>query len=119
MKLNSMLLGAALPLAAAAATAQPVEALLDQALAGPQRSVANKARDAARHPKETLLFFGLHPDQTVIEIAPGSGWYTEIVDNIPAAINGRIAPLDGAGLGLKLKPELFKRSDAIVRVSQA
>ena len=51
--------------------------------------------------------------------AYATGWYTEIVDNIPAVTNGRVAPLEGAGLGLKLKPELFKRPDATVRVSGA
>ena len=48
-------------------------------IAGPQRSAANRARDAARHPFETLRFFGLAPNQTVVEIAPGGGWYTEIL----------------------------------------
>lgn len=78
MRLNALLFAAVL-LASAATRAQPVEALLDRAIAGPQRSQANKARDAARHPKETLLFFGLRADQKVIEIAPGGGWYTEIL----------------------------------------
>ena len=54
-------------------------ALLDQSLDGPQRSAANRARDAARHPKQTLLFFGLRPNQSVVEIAPGGGWYTEVL----------------------------------------
>ncbi|MEO8152620.1 MAG: methyltransferase [Rhizobacter sp.] len=80
MKLMSMLLVAVMSVAAhAQPQPQPVESLLDRAIAGPQRSEAHKARDAARHPKETLLFFGLRPDQTVIEIAPGGGWYTEIL----------------------------------------
>jgi predicted methyltransferase len=53
---------------------------LDQVIAGPQRSDANRARDAYRHPKETLLFFGLRPEMSVIEIWPDpSGWYTEII----------------------------------------
>lgn len=43
------------------------------------RSDANKARNLYRHPAETLLFFGLKPDMTVLEIAPGGGWYTEIL----------------------------------------
>jgi predicted methyltransferase len=38
-----------------------------------------RSRDGARHPYETLRFFGLAPTQTVIEIAPGTGWYTEIL----------------------------------------
>jgi predicted methyltransferase len=52
---------------------------LADAIAGPQRSDANRARDAYRHPAQTLTFFGLTDRQTVIEIAPGAGWYTEIL----------------------------------------
>jgi len=51
--------------------------------------------------------------------AYATGWYTEIVDNIPVVAAGRVSPLEGAGLGLKLKPELFTRADATVRVSGA
>jgi predicted methyltransferase len=52
---------------------------LDSALAGSWRSAGNRARDAYRHPKATLQFFGIRPDQTVIEITPGGGWYSEIL----------------------------------------
>ncbi len=54
-------------------------AALAAAVDGPQRSPANRARDEARHPLETLAFFGIRPNATVIEIAPGGGWYTEIL----------------------------------------
>ncbi|QBR02789.1 class I SAM-dependent methyltransferase [Paraburkholderia pallida] len=54
-------------------------ASLDAAIAGPQRSERAKARDVYRHPKETLQFFGVEPTQTVLEIAPGGGWYTDIL----------------------------------------
>ncbi len=64
---------------AAPAQAQDAGALIDQALTGSHRSDASKARDQYRHPKETLLFFGLKPSMTVVEITPGSGWYTEIL----------------------------------------
>ncbi|UUZ56626.1 hypothetical protein LP419_16940 [Massilia sp. H-1] len=37
------------------------------------------ARDAARHPYETLTFFGIKPGMTVVELSPGGGWYTEIL----------------------------------------
>ena len=43
------------------------------------RSAANKARDRYRHPKETLEFFGIRPEMTVVEIWPGPGWYSEIL----------------------------------------
>lgn len=52
---------------------------IDSALAGSHRSDANRARDAYRHPKETLQFFGLRDDMTVIELWPGGGWYTEVL----------------------------------------
>jgi len=43
------------------------------------RSEANRARNEFRHPVETLEFFGLAADMTVIEILPSRGWYTEIM----------------------------------------
>ena len=52
---------------------------IDAVLAGDWRSEKNKARDQYRHPKETLAFFGVKPDQTVVELYPGGGWYTEIL----------------------------------------
>jgi predicted methyltransferase len=58
---------------------QNAGAALDTALAGTNRSAANKARDRYRHPKQTLEFFGFRPDMTVVEIWPGGGWYTEIL----------------------------------------
>ena len=39
-------------------------------LASSHRSDANRARDAYRHPRETLLFFGIRPDHTVVEVLP-------------------------------------------------
>jgi predicted methyltransferase len=45
-----------------------------------QRSETNRARDVYRHPYETLSFFGLRDDETVIEIWPGgAAWWTEIL----------------------------------------
>lgn len=55
------------------------ERALDAAIAGEHRSDANRARDRYRNPKETLAFFGLRSDMTVVEIWPGGGWYTEIL----------------------------------------
>ncbi len=52
---------------------------LQSVVAGSQRSDANKARDAHRHPVQTLKFFGIRPNQTVVEIWPGGGWFTEIL----------------------------------------
>lgn len=46
---------------------------------GDHRSERNRSRNSARHPGKTLAFFGISPDMTVVEIAPGGGWYTEIL----------------------------------------
>jgi len=55
------------------------DAQLRAAIAGSHRSSANTARDTWRHPYETLTFFGIKPNMTVVELSPGGGWYTEIL----------------------------------------
>ncbi|MBL8350353.1 MAG: class I SAM-dependent methyltransferase [Burkholderiaceae bacterium] len=55
------------------------DALLAAAVDGAHRSPAYRQRDAARHPLETLRFLGIQPGHQVIELAPGGGWYTEIL----------------------------------------
>lgn len=68
---------AALPVAPARAqTASPAIA---KAVADPRRKPENRARDRYRHPAETLTFFGLKPEHSVVEVLPGGGWYTEIL----------------------------------------
>lgn len=52
---------------------------LAAAIASPSRTAKFTARDPYRHPYETLRFFGLRPNQTVVEIWPGRGWYMEIL----------------------------------------
>lgn len=52
---------------------------LDAILAGSQRPLQNSSRDRYRHPKETLLFFGIRPEMKVLEVWPEPGWYTEII----------------------------------------
>jgi predicted methyltransferase len=53
---------------------------LDTILTARHRSDTSRARDIWRHPKETLLFFGLRPEMSVIEVWPDpAGWYTEVI----------------------------------------
>jgi predicted methyltransferase len=56
-----------------------LRAAVKAALAGPQRRPGNADRDPQRHPLETLAFFGIRPNMTVLEVGPGEGWYTEIL----------------------------------------
>jgi predicted methyltransferase len=64
---------------AARAEAPEPDDRLKEVIAGDHRSDADKARDKYRHPYETLTFFGIKPDMTVVEVYPGRGWYTEIL----------------------------------------
>ena len=62
------------------------QAALKAAIAAPSRTPANVARDRYRHPYETLSFFGVEADDTIVEIWPGGGWYAEIL--APYVIQG-------------------------------
>ncbi|MBS0580014.1 MAG: class I SAM-dependent methyltransferase [Proteobacteria bacterium] len=73
--LSLALLGACATSSSRQSTAQE----LTNILAGDQRAEAHRARDVYRHPKETLLFFGIRPEMTVLEVWPEPGWYTEII----------------------------------------
>ena len=74
----ALVLSLALPAAWAADDSTRVA--LEGVVAGGQRSAPHRARDVYRHPVQTLLFFGVRPDMTVVELYPGGeGWYTEIL----------------------------------------
>lgn len=49
------------------------------AVAHERRSEGDRARDRNRKPLETLQFFGLQDDMTVVELLPGGGWYSKIL----------------------------------------
>jgi predicted methyltransferase len=57
-----------------------IKAQLTKAANGDWRSDTHKARNESRHPVKTLMFFGIKPDMTVVELNPGGGgWYTEVL----------------------------------------
>jgi predicted methyltransferase len=62
-----------------AADYKDTKAALKAIMASPHRKPGNADRDAHRHPVETLTFFGIKPDSTVIEVGAGGGWYTELL----------------------------------------
>lgn len=75
---------------------------MTQALTGPHRSEANRARDKYRRPAQTLKFFGVKPTDHVVELWPGGGWYTEI-----------LAPYMAARGKLTVAPPTGKRTDSM------
>ncbi|QUD86397.1 class I SAM-dependent methyltransferase [Phenylobacterium montanum] len=74
--------------AAPSAAAPPTT--LEAAAAGPWRPPADRARDAWRHPAQSLAFWGLKPGMTVVEFWPGAGWYTDIIAPFLAATGGTL-----------------------------
>ncbi len=79
-KIRLLLAGAVLvctiaPIAADQNAAAGLKALI----AGDHRTPKYAARDKYRHPFETLMFLGVRPEMSVVEIWPGGGWYTEIL----------------------------------------
>ncbi len=96
-----------------AGAAKPWHGALRTAIGGDHRTPANVARDRHRHPFETLAFFGVEPDDTVVEIWPGGGWYTEILAPYLASGGGTlyaVAPDWGRNGVTKLKeakPDLY------------
>lgn len=89
---------------------------LEALVTGKYRNQKNLARNDARHPVETLEFFGLKPEMTVLEILPALGWYTEILAPYLAA-RGRlyVAHFSPDGLMPYMPKVLAMFEDRIVR----
>jgi predicted methyltransferase len=118
--------GAAMLAAAACApmesglTSAAQQAALAAAVAAPSRTPTNVARDRYRHPAETLAFFGVKPSDTVVEIWPGGGWYTEILAPYLSQGGGTYyAVAGGNGLNgvrkmMETKPQLYGKINLAV-----
>ena len=75
----SRLFLAATLVCSALGSAQAADRKLKAAISAPNRAAKSVARDAARHPYEILHFAGLKPTQTVLEILPSGGYWSEIL----------------------------------------
>jgi predicted methyltransferase len=72
------------------------QAEMDVVFSSAARSDQNKARDKYRHPVETLDFFEVDSADTVVELWPGGGWYTEILAPY-LALRGKLYVVPPAG----------------------
>ncbi len=102
--LKSVLVGAWLAASLAPGfAAQPDQATrLRAALASPDRSAENKARDAERKPVETVQFLGIREGDTVVDMIAATGWFTEVLS---AAVGPR-------GHVYMQNPPFFAENDA-------
>jgi predicted methyltransferase len=79
MTLRTATLLATALLTACAGMSSPADPALGSAINAAHRTPAYVERDQYRHPGETLEFFGVKPNHTVVEVWPSRGWYTEIL----------------------------------------
>jgi predicted methyltransferase len=100
--------------AADTAALSPVQRqALETAVSASTRTPANTPRDQFRHPVETLAFFGVQPDDTLVEMWPGGGWYTEILAPYVSSGGGTyyaVAPdqgLNGVRRMVEANPALY------------
>jgi predicted methyltransferase len=69
--------------------AESADTALSAAIDGAWREPQSRARDAYRHPYESLTFWGLKPGMTVVEVDPGvRGWWSEILAPYARATGG-------------------------------
>jgi predicted methyltransferase len=68
---------------------------LEALIASDARPAAQKLRDVYRHPLQTLTFFDVKPDMTLVEIWPGGqgGWYRKILEPFIDSEKGRYIPV--------------------------
>jgi predicted methyltransferase len=86
MTVRTMLIATAF--VAMALPAAAADAKLAAAIAASSRASENSSRDGARHPGASLTFWGLKPGQTVVEISPGGGYWSEILAPYAKATGG-------------------------------
>jgi len=104
---------AASPSTSAVAAVDPLALVI----ANPTRLEKNRARDGARHPYETLSFFGVQPSQHVVELWPGGGWYTELLAPLLRE-QGKLSAVAATGPYLQpYKDFLATRTDVYDRVT--
>jgi len=75
--------------ASIAAAAPSIPQYISAAVADSARPAEDKQRDAERKPAETLAFAGVKPGETVIEIAPGKGYYTRLLSAV-VGVRGKV-----------------------------
>lgn len=111
--MRSFALAAALAAAACFPTnvATAADKALQASVEGDWRSADDRSRDPFRHPKESLEFWGLKPGMTILELQPGSGWWTEILAPYAKATGGKYYAT-AADLSNPELPEAARKSRA-------
>ena len=81
------------------ATSEKADPELKTAIDSPARPAADRARDLSRHPEKSLMFWGLKPGMTVVDLQPGGGYWTAILAPYLKATHGHYIAAGGAKSG--------------------
>src|SRR6266404_6212721 len=99
--LTAIAAGASLVLGTHAASAQPSPPLtqeqIKQIVASPDRSAADRTNDLRRKPEQMLVFIGIRPGITALDLSAAGGYTTELLARAigPAgAVYGQSRPRD-------------------------
>ncbi len=84
------------------------EQRLRAALASPERSAENKARDEARRPIQVIEFLGIETGMTVLDVVAAGGWYTEVLS----------AAVGPSGTVLSHNPDFFAQREGFVEAAE-
>lgn len=90
-----LLLVSGLSLALGTALAAPIPSRIGLAIADPSRPAADRAQDDARHVAEVLAFADVRPGDTVVDLMPGTGYYTRLFSKLAGA-DGKVYALQPA-----------------------
>ena len=83
---------------------------LASAVSGSARTMTNVSRDTYRHPSQALAFWGLKPGDTIVEIWPGGGYWTDILAPYAKATGGKYVAAVEAGGTRPLPPRFANTS---------
>ena len=108
----AVLAGLLLPLAAAGAAPFPTPAFIEAAIADPTRPQADRDKDESRHPGELLAFAGVKPGDVVVDVWPGSGYWTRLYSRIVGPKGHVIALVFQETAGFKNDPVALARAVA-------
>jgi predicted methyltransferase len=98
-------------------------AAISAAMRGSHRSPSAAGRDHDRRPVETMAFFGFTPTMTVLDVGPGTGYYTELLapvlakDGLYLATNRRPTGSPAEPSAHHWTPYEGERFDALLRAS--
>ena len=117
----ALLAAVAAPAAAVAQLAPAPAVVADPAIYDAPIRAGDKTRDAFRHPAETLAFFQVRPDMTVVEYMPGGGWYTRVLAPMLTRGGGKYIAInpDPVAMGLPAERQAAWRASTAALTAKA